>query len=120
MSYISSIAADRRQHAAVHRQAQISYVQTLALAQWVWTGRPPVENAGVYRALNETNPNLKGFRFFGLSDAERTSIENGSMPLPVGKTKGGDGHDRHGCWGSYTFHANWRCGMVDFYPVRSK
>lgn len=103
MSYIPTIAADRKRHDEIHNEALNSYKRTLASLQPVWTARPVIENAGVYRALNEMNPNLRGFSFLGLSDPEKATIEDGSKPLSVGKSNGGDGHDRYGQWGLTSF-----------------
>jgi len=118
MNYIASRADDRRKHDKVHHEAQVSYAQTLAVPKKVWS-RPSIENAGVYRALNEMNPNLNGFQFYGLSDNQVADITNGIVLLPVGISNGGDGHDRHGQWGSYIFQANWRGGMVNFTLIRT-
>ncbi len=100
-----------------------SYSKTLKTGKTSWM-RPKIENEGVYRALNELNPNLLGFTVIGLPSTDDLEIRQGLNTLPVGKGCG-DGHDRYGVWTSlsgteYRFQANWRAGTVMFTSLRRR
>lgn len=123
MEYISGIREDERAHKSYHAAYIIEKHDLQRNRAWMdgckaWSGRPERESAAAYSTMEESNQRLAGFSVTGLMNAHLELFQSGGGYL-VARNWNGDGHDRYGRWfagdgSEYSYHANWRAGMVHF------